>query len=102
MDFQTIIDQMGIELLMFAVCLYFGIRLIITRDIKILYKDRPDSVKNPREYCLYAGLIVLFLGVAALVMGILTFVNTTAAFVEIIVAVILLGIMWKFMHEKYA
>ncbi len=93
---------MGIELLVFAVCLFFGIRLIITRDVSILRKEDPESIKHPREYTLYAGLILLFLGAAALVMGIVSFFNPTAAFVIIIVAVIAMGIMWKFMHEKYA
>ena len=36
MDIQTIVNQMGIEILAFAVFMFFGIRLIITRDVKIL------------------------------------------------------------------
>ena len=41
MDLQTIVNQMGIEILAFIVCLFFGIRLIVTRDVKILKKDDP-------------------------------------------------------------
>ena len=93
---------MGIEMLVFAVCLFFGMRLIITRDVSIIKKENPEEIKHPREYTLYAGLILLFLGVAALIMGIISFFNPTAAFIEIIIAVIAMGVMWKFMHEKYA
>ena len=102
MTFEEIINQMGIEILVFGVCLFFGLRLIITRDVSIIKKEDPESIKHPREYTLYAGLILLFLGVAALVMGIVSFFNPVAAFIVIIVAVIIMGIMWKFMHEKYA
>ncbi len=102
MSLSDIINQMGIELLVFAVCMFFGIRLIITRDVSILRKEDPESIKHPKEYSLYAGLIILFLGVAALVMGVVSFFNPIAAFIVIIIAVIIMGIMWKFMHEKYA
>ncbi len=101
MDFQTIINQMGIELLVFAICMYFGIKLIITRDVTILKKDDPESIKHPREYTLYAGLIIIFLGVSALAMGIVSFFNPKIALAVIIIAVIGMGIMWKFLFEKY-
>ena len=102
MSFQEIIDQMGIELLVFAACLYFGLKLIITRDVKILKRENPESIKHPREYTLYGGILILFLGVAALIMGIVSFFNAIAAFIVIVVAFIIMSIIWKFMHEKYA
>ena len=102
MTFNDVVNQMGIEMLVFAVCLFFGMRLIITRDVSIIKKENPEEIKHPREYTLYAGLILLFLGVAALIMGIISFFNPTAALIEIIIAVIAMGVMWKFMHEKYA
>ncbi len=102
MTIQEIINQMGIEILVFCVCMYFGIRLIITRDVSIIKKEDPESIKHPKEYTLYAGLILLFLGAAALIMGIVSFFNPVAAVVVIIVAVLIMGILWKFMHEKYA
>ncbi len=102
MTFNDVVNQMGIEMLVFAVCLFFGMRLIITRDVSIIKKENPEEIRHPKEYTLYAGLILLFLGVAALIMGIISFFNPTAAFIEIILAVIAMGVMWKFMHEKYA
>ena len=39
---------------------------------------------------------------AALVMGVVSFFNAVASFIVIIVATLIMGIMWKVMHEKYA
>ncbi len=102
MTFKDIINQMGIEILVFAVCMYFGIKLIITRDVTILKKDDPESIKHPREYTFYAGILLLFLGAAALVMGIVSFFSAVAGLIVIVVAVTAMGIAWKFMHEKYS
>ena len=102
MDIQTIVNQMGIEILAFAVCMFFGIRLIITRDVKILKKENPESIKHPNEYTFFAGLIIIFLGIAAIVMGIVSFFNQIAALIVIVVAVVIMGFMWKIVYEKYA
>jgi len=102
MDIQTIVNQMGIEILAFLVCMFFGIRLIITRDVKIIKKENPESIKHPKEYTFYAGLIIIFLGVSAIAMGIISFFNQIAALIVIVVAVVIMGFMWKVVHEKYA
>ncbi len=102
MDIQTIVNQMGIEILAFLVCMFFGIRLIITRDVKIIKKENPESIKHPKEYTFYAGLIIIFLGVSAIAMGIISFFNQVAALIVIVVAVVIMGFMWKVVHEKYA
>ena len=102
MDIQTIVNQMGIEILAFAVCMFFGIRLIVTRDVKILKKENPESIKHPNEYTFFAGLIIIFLGVSAIVMGIVSFFNQIAALIVIVAAVVIMGFMWKIVYEKYA
>ena len=102
MNLETIVNQMGIEILVFAVCMFFGIRLIITRDVKILKKDNPESIKHPNEYTLYAGLIILFLGVSAIIMGIVSFFSPKIALGFIIAAVVAMGVMWKIVYEKFA
>ncbi len=102
MTFQEIINQMGIELLLFAACMFFGIRLIITRDVQILNKkENPANIKHPREYALYAGLVIIFLGVSAIIMGIISFFNPRIALAFIVIAVVAMGIMWKFIYEKF-
>ncbi|MBO6197110.1 MAG: hypothetical protein J6O03_06455 [Butyrivibrio sp.] len=102
MNIQTIVNQMGIEILAFLVCMFFGIRLIITRDVKILKKENPESIKHPNEYTFFAGLIIIFLGISAIAMGIVSFFNQIAALIVIVVAVVIMGFMWKIVYEKYA
>ena len=102
MDIQTIVNQMGIEILAFAVCMFFGIRLIITRDVKILKKENPESIKHPNEYTFFAGLIIIFLGISAIAMGIVSSFNQIAALIVIVAAVVIMGFMWKIVYEKYA
>ena len=102
MTFQTIINQMGIEILVFLACMYFGIKLLITRDVTILNKkEDPANIKHPREYTLYAGLVIIFLGVAAIVMGIISFFDPKIALVFIVIAIVAMGIAWKFIYEKF-
>ena len=102
MTFQELINQMGIEMLAFAVCMFFGIRLIITRDVTILKKDKPEEIRNPKEYTLYAGWIIIFLGVAALAMGVVSIFDPMMGLIVIIGAVILMALMWKVIYDKYA
>ena len=102
MTFSSIMEQIGIELLVFAVCLLFGLRLIITKDIKIIKKEGYEDIKHPEDYAKYAGFIILFLGVATLIMAALTFVSPMAAMIEIIVSVFIMGFMWKYVHERFA
>ncbi len=101
MTFEEIINQMGVELIVCAASFFFGFRLIITRDVSILRKEHPETIKHPREYALYAGMILIFFGVAALIMGIVSFKSPIAALVVIIAATFIMGILWKKMHEKY-
>ena len=100
MNIQTIVNQMGIEILAFLVCMFFGIRLIITRDVKILKKENPESIKHPNEYTFFAGVIIIFLGISAIAMGIVSFFNQIAALIVIVVAVVIMGFMWKIVYEK--
>ena len=55
MTFSEIIDQAGIELLIFAVCMFFGLRLIITKDVRIVKKEHPEEIRDPESviatYC---------------------------------------------------
>ncbi len=104
MDLNFVLQQSGIEFIVCAICLFYGIRLVISKDIGIIIKDEEEKrkIRRQTEYAFYAGTIILILGLATLIMGILALFNSVAAFVEIIIAVIAVGIMWKFVHEKYS
>lgn len=101
MTAEIFLGQAGIPLLAFVVCVYYGIRLIIFRDISMIRGKNKGPVKDEKAYCLGAGKLILFFGGAALVMGLLVFVNIYAAFGEITVCTLIMGILWKRMNDKY-
>lgn len=91
----------GIPLLMFAVLVFYGVKVLIKKDISALRgKDRPP-VKDEAMYAKKAGTLILFLAFAALVMAFLLFVNVYAALGMFIAATLLMGILWRRMEDKY-
>lgn len=98
---SDIIEQAGIPLLIFIVCVYYGLRLVILHDVgAIRSKDKPP-VRDEEKYAVAAGKLILFLGAATLVMAILIFVNVYAALAEFVVCLLIMGFLWKRVEEKY-
>lgn len=101
MSMNVIFEQAGIPLLIFIVCVYYGLRLIILHDVgAIRGKDKPP-VRDEVKYAVGAGKLILFLGAATLGMAVLIFVNVYAALAEFAVCLLIMGILWKRMEEKY-
>ncbi|MCI5872901.1 MAG: hypothetical protein PUJ55_14770 [Clostridiales bacterium] len=98
---EKIIEQAGIPLLIFAVCVYYGMRLLILHDVSAIRgKDKPP-VKDEKAYAMGSGKLILFFGAATLVMALLSFVNVYAAVAEIIVCTFIMGVLWKKMNDRY-
>ena len=98
---KLILEQAGIPLMVFAVCIYYGKRLKIRYDVPATRgKDKPP-VKDEKKYATESGKLILFLGVATLGMAILLFVNVYAALIEIVVCILILAVLWKHMEDKY-
>ncbi len=94
-------EQAGIPLLIFAVCVYYGMRLLILHDISAIRgKDKPP-VKDERAYAVGSGKLILFLGAGTLGMAVLIFVNVYAAVAEIAVCILIMSVLWKRMDDKY-
>ncbi len=101
MSIDVILEQAGIPLLIFLVCVYYGLRLLVLHDVRaIRSKDKPP-VRDEEKYAIGAGKLVLFMGVATLVMAVLIFVNIYAALAEFAACLLIMGILWKRMEEKY-
>lgn len=101
MSMDVIFEQAGIPLLIFIVCVYYGLRLIILHDVgAIRGKDKPP-VRDEVKYAVAAGKLILFLGAATLIMAILIFVNVYVALAEFVVCLLVMGFFWKRMEEKY-
>lgn len=98
---DDILEQAGIPLLITLVCVYYGLRLIFLHDVSaIRSKDKPP-VREEERYAAAAGKLLLFLGAAALGMAVLLSVNVYAALAEFVVCLVIMGILWKRMDEKY-
>lgn len=101
MSTEMFLEQAGIPLLLFAICMYYGIRLMILQDINSILGKNKGPVKNEKEYSKKGGVLILLYGAATLVMAFLVFVNLYAALAEIIICTVIFGVLWKKMDEKY-
>ncbi len=98
---DIILEQAGIPLLLFVICVYYGIRLLVLKDIAAIRpKDKPP-VREEEGYVKAAGILILIYGAATLVMAVLIFVNVYAAFVQIAVCTVLMGAAWKRIADRY-
>lgn len=97
-----IIDTIGIQLLTFVICLYYGIRLIVTKNASCIRGKNAAPLKNEEKYSVEAGKLVIFFGIATLIMAGLVYIDVVIALIEIIAATIVLMFFWKKMHSKYA
>lgn len=101
MSLETILQQSGLQLLVFGACVYYGIRLLLLHDIRAIRgKDKPP-VREEEKYTKTAGILIMFFGVVTLVMAALMFVSPYIAFAEICVGTLIFVVAWKLMDNKY-
>ena len=101
MTTQTILEQAGIPLLLFVICMYYGLKLLILQDVSTIRGKNKEPVKNEKEYAKHGGALIIFFGLATLVMTFLLFWNLYAALAEIIICTIIFGVLWKKMNDKF-
>ncbi len=101
MSIEEIFRLAGIPLLVFVVCVYYGVRLFIFRDISVVLSKTGPAVKDEKIYVKEAGkLLVLFSG-ATLLMTVLLFYSIYIAFAEICISIVIVGVLWKRLNDKY-
>lgn len=98
---ETFLEMAGIPLLIFVICMYYGIRLVISKDISMIRGKGKAPVRDEKEYLEGAAKLMFFLGAAALLMAVLVFVNLYVATAEIIISTFIMGILWKRLEMKY-
>lgn len=52
-------------------------------------------------YARGAGKLMAFLMLSSLVMAMLTYWSSTAALVQMVICLVIFGLLWKKMNEKY-
>ena len=91
-----------IPILMLAVLAYYGVRLLVLHDISAIRgRDQHGKVKDEKHYAAEAGKLMLFLAAGSLIMAVLLYFQVIVAVVQIVVWVIVFGILWKKMDERY-
>lgn len=102
MDMERFMSGATIPILMFVVLGYYAVRLLVLHDIdSIRGKNSGKKVKDEKMYAKEAGKLILFLAVGSLIMAVIMYWNTVAAFGVIFIWVIIFAILWKKMDEKY-
>lgn len=102
MQGESYLSMVVIPLLMVVVLGYYAMRLLVLHDISAIRgKDNTRKLKNEEMYAKGAGKLMLFLAAASLVMAVILYWSAIAAVVEICVCIVVFGILWKKMEEKY-
>lgn len=98
---EYILNQAGIPLLLFGICMFYGIKLLVGQNASDIRGKNKGPLKNEKEYAKAGGKLILFFGIATLLMAVLIFINVYAAVAEIVVCTIIMGVLWKRMNDKY-
>ena len=62
MTTQTILEQAGIPLLLFVICMYYGLKLMILQDVSTIRGKNKEPVKDEKAYAKKGGALILFFG----------------------------------------
>lgn len=90
-----------IPLLMTVALGYYSFRLLVLHDVEAIRGKTGKKLKDEKMYAREAGKLMAFLAVGSLVMAMLMNFSSIAAFAVIVVCLVIFGIFWKKMSEKY-
>ena len=98
MTTQTILEQAGIPLLLFVICMYYGLKLMILQDVSTIRGRNKEPVKDEKAYAKkMVERSFSFLDFATLVMTFLHFVDLYVALAQIVICTIN---FWRFVAKK--
>ncbi len=98
---DAFLETAGVQLLLFVVCAYYGIRLILTGDASSIRSNKAKPLKDEKQYAKWAGILIIILGVGSLLMALLSLISVYLAFAELVICIAVVFILWKKMSEKY-
>lgn len=101
MTIDSILEQAGIPIIVFILCTYYGVRVLVFQDVEAIRGKDKGVVRDKEKYTSAAGKLLLFFAVAALGMAALILINVYAAVAEIVLCTIIFGILWKRINDKY-
>ena len=91
----NMMELMGIPLLIAVICLFYGIRMIITRDSSIIRSKDSKVPKDDKTYSLYAGILMIVFAFMTAGMALLLLVSVKAAVIEMVISVVVIVIAYN-------
>ena len=102
MNFNTILEQSGISILLFVICIYYAVRLLVMKDYQSVRGKDQDPPKDIDGYCKGAGLVIIFFAVSTLVMAGIVLISPVAGLIQILICTGIMVVLWKRVSDKYA
>lgn len=100
-NIEVILEQSGIPFMAALACFLIGIRLIVTGDPGMIRGKDARPINDEKGYARQGGILVIVLGFASALMGILLLINEYVAVMEMVTAMLILGIAWRNMNGKF-
>ncbi len=100
---ESFLQLAFIPLLLVVVLGYYSFRLLVLHDTDAIRPgaDQQKKLKDKDAYTKMAGKLMLFLAVGSLVMAGLLYIFPLAAVIQILAWVVIWGVLWRRMNEKY-
>ncbi|MFQ9151428.1 MAG: hypothetical protein ACLR6B_07760 [Blautia sp.] len=89
-----------IPLLMTVVLIYYSFRLLFLQDVDSIYGKNKKKPKDKEGFAKAAGKLMVFLAAASLGMAVIMYWSVEIALVEICIAFVIFGILWKKMNKN--
>ena len=90
-----------IPLLMTVVLIYYSFRLLFLQDVDSIYGKNKKKPKDKEGFAKAAVKLMVFLAAASLGMAVIMYWSVEISLVEICIAFVIFGILWKNMNKKY-
>ena len=99
---QTIWEGAAIEVIIFVICLYYGIKMMLTKSADAIWKNNKPKFTDEAEYAKRAGILIIFLGVFSILAAVMRmYLDPYAGIGTVIVVIMIFGFFWKRMSDKY-
>ncbi len=98
---EQYLSEAMIPLLMTVILGYYSFRLLVLHDVAAIRGKEQKKLKNEEKYAREAGKLMLFLALGSLIMAILIHFNPVAAIAVIVLFLIVFGLLWRKMDQKY-
>ena len=102
MEILGLSDLTWIGIIATALCIIFGLYMVITRKPGSVRKIKDTAeYKDKEKYALKGGILILCLGGAFLIMTVLSFFDTLISILFGLVIFAVFAFFWKKMHDTY-